>query len=434
MAEEITDRLQKFILTEEEKQAVAIEFSDIQSSIKDCEVSLFGKNAMPMAWGNPSDMQIKEEGWNSFQFVFKEKRSMDMVCFATSWLYDRFHPWKLGLKSDSHVFNMSLDVRHKIGHALGSTVDIVIPENGSKEGRYMRLKVWMDITKPLPRGKLIKLGLETTWVEDITIKLVYNEKRTYDQTNKNDQFGIWLKRPRGVNTNNGQTMVRNHNSKLVEGERVIETSKSVQNLDEGADPTNMQPDLGKEDLHEVHQNSLIGKRTMGLNGNNDDILNILDYIRGSPWSLLVFGIEVQLCYHELRVLGDCIDEEIIRLHNTEKTLPLVASQAHDIAPLHMTALRGNIDQATTIVHQMEVHTKTTDLQGTKDRISDDFEKGKDLKVPNEHLVKIVVTEDGMQTVGDKRKGATILINDIEAKNKKIMVEREASSKWLPSSQ
>lgn len=43
MAEEISERLQQFILTEEEKEIVAIETSDIQSSTKDCEVSLFGK-------------------------------------------------------------------------------------------------------------------------------------------------------------------------------------------------------------------------------------------------------------------------------------------------------------------------------------------------------------------------------------------------------
>lgn len=60
---------------------------------------------------------------------------------------------------------MSKDVGRKIGHALGGTCDVVIPENGSKEGQYMRLNAMMNITKPLPKGKLIKLGLEHTWVE-----------------------------------------------------------------------------------------------------------------------------------------------------------------------------------------------------------------------------------------------------------------------------
>lgn len=60
---------------------------------------------------------------------------------------------------------MPKDVGCKIGHALGGIVDIMIPENGNKEGQYMRLKVMIHIAKPLSRGKLIKLGLETTCVE-----------------------------------------------------------------------------------------------------------------------------------------------------------------------------------------------------------------------------------------------------------------------------
>lgn len=37
------ERLHQFILTEEEKEVVAIEIQDIQSSMKDCEVSLLVK-------------------------------------------------------------------------------------------------------------------------------------------------------------------------------------------------------------------------------------------------------------------------------------------------------------------------------------------------------------------------------------------------------
>lgn len=44
---------------------------------------------------------------------------------------------------------MSTDVGHKIGHALGGKIDIVIPENGSREGAHMRLKVMMNINKPI---------------------------------------------------------------------------------------------------------------------------------------------------------------------------------------------------------------------------------------------------------------------------------------------
>ncbi|KAK6783629.1 hypothetical protein RDI58_017083 [Solanum bulbocastanum] len=97
MAEDISEHLQQFILTEEEKEAVAIETSAIQSSMKDCEVSLFGlKSVSP--------------------------------------LFDICNMWVQVWNIPLHW--MSKDVGCKIGNALGGTCDVVIPENGSKEGRY----------------------------------------------------------------------------------------------------------------------------------------------------------------------------------------------------------------------------------------------------------------------------------------------------------
>lgn len=94
-------------------------------------------------------------------------------------MYDKYllnvHPWELGLKGVSPLFdicNMWIQIWNiplqrcqrmwgcKIGNTLGGICDVVIPENGSKDGWYMRLKVMMNTTKQLPRGKLIKLGLE----------------------------------------------------------------------------------------------------------------------------------------------------------------------------------------------------------------------------------------------------------------------------------
>lgn len=50
------------------------------------------------------------------------------------------------------------EVGSKIGHVLGGTSDVIIAETGSKDGRYIRLKILMSINKPLPCGKLIKMG------------------------------------------------------------------------------------------------------------------------------------------------------------------------------------------------------------------------------------------------------------------------------------
>ncbi|KAM3305997.1 hypothetical protein P3S67_012866 [Capsicum chacoense] len=96
---------------------------------------------------------------------------------------------------------MSMEVGYKIGQAVGGTADVVIPQNGRKEGQYMRIKVMMNIHKPLPRGKLIKLGPETIWV-DIRYEngmlghnykaCVQREKDLRSGNLTNGQFGTWL--------------------------------------------------------------------------------------------------------------------------------------------------------------------------------------------------------------------------------------------------
>ncbi|XP_070020329.1 uncharacterized protein [Nicotiana sylvestris] len=123
MADDITEQLHKFVLTEEEKEVVSIDFLDIQPSMNDCEVSLLGKVisdknvnfngvniVILLVWGNPVGLQIKEEGWNFFQFIFKNKESMEKVRLGAPWLYDRYflnvHQWEPGLKSNSLVFNV----------------------------------------------------------------------------------------------------------------------------------------------------------------------------------------------------------------------------------------------------------------------------------------------------------------------------------------
>ncbi|OIT05674.1 hypothetical protein A4A49_53458 [Nicotiana attenuata] len=158
MADDIIEWLHKFVLTEEEKDAILIDFLDIQPSMNDCEASLLGK--------------IKEVGWNFFKFIFKNKESMEKVWFGAPWLYDKYllnvHPWEPGLKSDSPIFNvcnmwiqdwniplhwMSMDVRRKIGHALGGAIDIEILENRSREGAHMRLKKVMGVHPKISGAK-----------------------------------------------------------------------------------------------------------------------------------------------------------------------------------------------------------------------------------------------------------------------------------------
>ncbi|MCD7471517.1 hypothetical protein HAX54_012003 [Datura stramonium] len=139
MTGEIIERLQKFSLTEEEKESIEIAVQDFMSSMEHCE----------------------------------------KVLYRTPWLYDMYllniHPWKSELNANSQIFNIcdiwlqvwnipphwiSYEVDSKIEHALRGTSDVAIPENGSKDGRHLCLRVLMSIKMPLPWEKLIKVDSE----------------------------------------------------------------------------------------------------------------------------------------------------------------------------------------------------------------------------------------------------------------------------------
>ncbi|KAK4352842.1 hypothetical protein RND71_028360 [Anisodus tanguticus] len=137
------------------------------------------------------------------------------------------------------------DVGRKIGYALEGVVDIVISENGSREGRHMRLK------------------------KDIL---------------KSDQFGAWLRaenytllfensrRQRVNNYNNKSTMARNNKSKLGEGQTSEGVGKHALILEEGANSTDTQPGLETNEPHVTEKNRSKGKTIMGLDGENDTVL------------------------------------------------------------------------------------------------------------------------------------------------------------------
>lgn len=61
---------------------------------------------------------------------------------------------------------------------------------------------------------------------------------------------------------------------------------------------------------------------------------------------------------------------------------------------------------------------------------DGFNKDKNSMTYNENPAK-TINEEHIQNIGDKRKSDTTIINNMEKKKSKIMVEREVSPKWLP---
>ncbi|KAH7848735.1 hypothetical protein Vadar_006974 [Vaccinium darrowii] len=118
-------------LSEEEQSEISLIDDDIKASEEECRTSLFGrvvsqkpanlgglKSTMELIWGSPKNFKI----------------------------------WGLPI----HFISKAVGL--KVGAKLGHVDDVSVPETGSKEGRYVRVRILLDITQPLRRGFMVKLA------------------------------------------------------------------------------------------------------------------------------------------------------------------------------------------------------------------------------------------------------------------------------------
>jgi hypothetical protein len=59
---------------------------------------------------------------------------------------------------------MGKEMGMRLGSISGEVVEVDTDENGVGWGEFFRVRVWIDVTKPLIRGHLLKLKSRTTWI------------------------------------------------------------------------------------------------------------------------------------------------------------------------------------------------------------------------------------------------------------------------------
>jgi hypothetical protein len=59
---------------------------------------------------------------------------------------------------------MSKEVGHKIGSSVGEVEEIDMLEDEAGWGEFLRVKVLMDLSKPIPIGRKLHLPNQSTWV------------------------------------------------------------------------------------------------------------------------------------------------------------------------------------------------------------------------------------------------------------------------------
>ncbi|KAH7841773.1 hypothetical protein Vadar_034198 [Vaccinium darrowii] len=206
MEEEIINKLAAFDLTKEEEEVVLLSSEDFKTTKDECLLSALGKiithkpinlgglkSAMELAWGFPKGFKVMEVGGGVFQFVFGSETDLLRVLAGSPWLYnnhlvvlhrwiedERIKPEKLAFDfspfwiqlRDLPLEFMSVDVGRRMMSGLGEVQEIMVAQLNGNRGRCIRVKVELDIRKPLPRGKkgVVKENQYGAWLKASPVK------------------------------------------------------------------------------------------------------------------------------------------------------------------------------------------------------------------------------------------------------------------------
>ncbi|XP_075651832.1 uncharacterized protein LOC142622271 [Castanea sativa] len=181
--------MKKFSLSKEEKGVFSVNSQEVAQSKEQAQFSLlfrlqtnkdFNKEAfkstLQQLWKGPDRVIIKEMGSNLFLAVFVTEEHMKDVLDKSPWSFDKRLALLKCFDGDLslgnvkfqrspfwiRVFNipiksMNLSVGNHIANEIGIPLLIDAPKRDLAWGPFLRMRVDIDITKPLMRGKMLQI-------------------------------------------------------------------------------------------------------------------------------------------------------------------------------------------------------------------------------------------------------------------------------------
>ena len=179
----------KFSLSEEEKGVLSVDYQDVERLKEHAQFSVlfrlqtnkeFNKEAfkstLQQLWKGPHRVIIKEVGNNLFLAVFVTEEHMMDVLDRSTWSFDKrlvllkqfeddLNPGNVKFQWSPfwiRVFNiriksMNMTIGKHIAKGIGTPLLIDAPKSGLAWGPFLRMRVDIDITKPLMRGKMVHI-------------------------------------------------------------------------------------------------------------------------------------------------------------------------------------------------------------------------------------------------------------------------------------
>ncbi|XP_042962426.1 uncharacterized protein LOC122296689 [Carya illinoinensis] len=190
MKEDLTQRWSSLKLTEAEQQELFLPDEDILSSNPRGNLCLLAsilndrtlnreafKNTMAKVWNTSGWLTFKEFCPNKFLLEFQLLSDKKKVLHGRPWSFDCHRICLKEFESDLSPievqFNlepfwvqahnlpfvgMNRQLGERIGEAIGKVHTVEVDDQGHGWGSFLRIKVDVDVTKPLVHGRMVNLG------------------------------------------------------------------------------------------------------------------------------------------------------------------------------------------------------------------------------------------------------------------------------------
>ncbi len=188
MVEELEELCRRLQLSDKEKTFVHLRKDPIIKSTQEAQYSILFKllsfrsfnveafkGIVRMLWTGLGGVTIRDIDDNLFLAVFKEENDLERVFVQSPWTFDKkliqivrfegdLQPTEVKFTHSAfwiRVYNLPIksmirEVGEDIGREIGGFLKVDVPDNGLGWGKYLRIRVDIDITQPLLRGKQLR--------------------------------------------------------------------------------------------------------------------------------------------------------------------------------------------------------------------------------------------------------------------------------------
>nr|XP_023917163.1 uncharacterized protein LOC112028710 [Quercus suber] len=182
----------RFSLNEEEKSGAEVSKDDVKEinrlagrffTKRVLNVEAVGRTFKPL-WKLKGEVKIRDLGDNILIFDFEEGLDMERVLDLEPWSYDKY---MVAFERVSEIENVPLlefnrvnfwvqihnvpersltqATSESVGKTIGKVLEVADPEDDGASNEFLRVRVSIDISKPLPRcRKLWAEGKQVGWV------------------------------------------------------------------------------------------------------------------------------------------------------------------------------------------------------------------------------------------------------------------------------